>query len=432
MERPPRKKNQTASDQTERLISMNSRLSSYGLAAGALLASGAAVRGDIVVWDPNPDPVAQQNSAVWFDLLSGNSGNNNFGGAQFKLSKTSFAGTFTTCIMTSSGSQCGVVYPYHKKLAFIAPQQNGAKFVTRFSNADRLSTGAAVGASKSFADFMQGIGGSSTRNGAPGQTFGWWGRGDHGYLGLKFTDQSGDHFGWAELQIEQNFNVKLLRFAYETDANRTILAGQTFDPLELKSAVSRKMHGSTNYDVALPLTGQPGVECRQAGNPSATTALDRADAPSSNTHTLIFTFNNNISSGNAEMSNGVGSISSVSTSGDKTMTVELSGVADAQQITIVLKNVTDSVNNQVLADTPVSMIVLLGDTTGNKTVNGTDVSQTKLQSGHQLSETNFREDVTVSGGINGSDVSAVKLRSGNGIPGAPLSSKANRDRLLRK
>ena len=414
---------------------MNSRLSSYGLAAGALLASGGAVRGDIVVWDPNPDPVAQQNASVWFDLLSGNSGNNNFGGAQFKLSKTSYAGTFTTCIMTSSGSQCGVVYPFHKKLAFINPQQNAAKFVSRFSNADRLYTGSAVGASKNFANFMQGIGGSSTRNGGPSQTFGWWGRGDHGYLGLKFTDQSGDHFGWAELQIEQNFNVKLLRFAYETDANRTILAGQTFDPLELKSAVSRKMHGSTNYDVALPLTGQPGVECRQAGNPSTTSALHRADqgiAPSSNTHTLIFTFNNNISSGNAEMITGIGNISSVSTSGDKTMTVELSGVVDAQQITVVLKNVTDSVNNQVLADTPVSMIVLLGDTTGNKVVNGTDVSQTKLQSGHQLSQTNFREDVTVSGGINGSDVSAVKLHSGNGIPGAPLSSKANRDRSLRK
>jgi hypothetical protein len=235
--------------------------------------------------------------------------------------------------------------------------------------------------------------------------------------------------------MQQNFNVKLLRFAYETDANRTILAGQTFEPLELKSAVSRKMHGSTNYDVDLPLTGAPGVECRQAGNPSTTSAPDRADegsALSSNTHTLIFTFNNNISSGNAEMITGVGSISSVSTPGGKTMTVELSGVVDAQQITVKLKNVTDSVNNQVLADTPVSMIVLLGDTTGNKTVNGTDISQTKSQSGHQLSQTNFREDVTVSGAINGSDVATVKSRSGNGVPGAALSSKANRDRSLGK
>ena len=58
----------------------------------------------------------------------------------------------------------------------------------------------------------------------------------------------------------------------------------------------------------------------------------------------------------------------------------------------------------------------VGDTTGNKIVNSTDVSQTKLQSGVVVSQANCRQDVTANGVINSSDVSLVKLRSGSGLP----------------
>jgi hypothetical protein len=97
------------------------------------------------------------------------------------------------------------------------------------------------------------------------------------------------------------------------------------------------------------------------------------------------------------------------------MIVSLSGVADAQTITVTLSNVTDSFA-QVLPDTAVSANVLVGDTTGNKAVNSTDVSQTKLQSGVVVSQANCRQDVTANGVINSSDVSLVKLRSGSAIP----------------
>ena len=63
------------------------------------------------------------------------------------------------------------------------------------------------------------------------------------------------------------------------------------------------------------------------------------------------------------------------------------------------------------------MIVLIGDTSGNGSVTGTDVSQTKLQSGVPLTGANFCEDVNLSGGISSSDVSIVKLHSGPGISG---------------
>ena len=63
----------------------------------------------------------------------------------------------------------------------------------------------------------------------------------------------------------------------------------------------------------------------------------------------------------------------------------------------------------------IPMSVLLGDTTGSGSVNSTDVSQTKAQSGSTASISNFRTDVTVNGSINSSDVSTVKSKSGTAL-----------------
>ena len=97
------------------------------------------------------------------------------------------------------------------------------------------------------------------------------------------------------------------------------------------------------------------------------------------------------------------------------MTVNLTGVTNAQTTTVSLDNVTDS-SSQVLPTTAIAIGFLVGDTSGNGSVNASDVSQTKLQSGQVVTATNFREDVTVNGSINASDVSLVKSNSGTALP----------------
>ena len=97
------------------------------------------------------------------------------------------------------------------------------------------------------------------------------------------------------------------------------------------------------------------------------------------------------------------------------MTVNLTGVTNAQTTTVSLDNVTDS-SSQVLPTTAIAVSFLVGDTSGNGSVNASDVSQTKLQSGQVVTATNFREDVTVNGSINASDVSLVKSDSGTALP----------------
>jgi hypothetical protein len=172
----------------------------------------------------------------------------------------------------------------------------------------------------------------------------------------------------------------------------------------LTSVVSRKVHGGAGtFDINLPLTGSPGIECR-----SGDVAGD---------YKLIFTFVNTLTSvGGASVTSGTGSVSSKMIGADAhKYIVNLTGVNNGQVIRVRLTNVNDSAGNTG-SSVPISMGVLLGDTTANKTVNSSDVSQTKARSGTATSASNFRNDVTLNGLINSSDVSTVKSKSGTALP----------------
>ena len=163
-----------------------------------------------------------------------------------------------------------------------------------------------------------------------------------------------------------------------------------------QSAVSRKTHGAAgDFDVPLPLTGNVGVECR-----------------SGPAHQMIINFAVPVTVGSANVTSGSGSVGSFSVSG-AVVTVNLTGVTNAQRITVTLGNVNDGTN---VGDVPVSMGVLAGDTNESATVSAADVSQTKAQSGQAVTGSNFREDVNFNGAINAADVALVKSVSGTGLP----------------
>jgi len=173
-----------------------------------------------------------------------------------------------------------------------------------------------------------------------------------------------------------------------------------YNYLLLTGAVSRKTQGGAGtFDINLPLSGEPGVECRSGGG----------------NYTEVFSFDNNVVSGSAAVTGGTGSVSGNPTFSGNTMTVNLIGVTDVQRITVTLTNVTDTFS-QVLPSTPVSMNVLIGDVNGNKIVNATDVALVKSQVGHAVTGSNFREDVNVDGSISSSDVALTKSHVGDGLP----------------
>ena len=181
--------------------------------------------------------------------------------------------------------------------------------------------------------------------------------------------------------------------------------------LQLGSAVSGKTHGAAGtFDIPLPLSGNPGVECRTGGT--------------TGDYTLVFTFTNNVTSGNASVTGGIGSVLGMPTFSGNTMTVNLTGVANAQTLTVTLSGVTDEFS-QVLPNTPVSVNMLIGDTSGNGVVNATDVAQTKGQVGQPVTSSNFRTDVNANGIINTSDVAIVKAHSGGTISAPPTRARSN-------
>jgi hypothetical protein len=176
-----------------------------------------------------------------------------------------------------------------------------------------------------------------------------------------------------------------------------------FAAFDVVRVVSKKMHGTAGtFDVDLPLTGSPGIECRNDG---------------SNTHQIVFTFPDPVIFSSATVTHPGGTATVASTSApnipNSQVTVNLSGVSNAQTITVNLLGL--SINGGTPATFSVPIGILFCDTTANRSVNSSDVSETQTESGHVITVSNFRDDVTANGSINSSDVSAVQAQSGTGI-----------------
>ncbi len=186
--------------------------------------------------------------------------------------------------------------------------------------------------------------------------------------------------------------------------NAEAAVNATLPAVQLNSVVSRKIHGAAGtFDLNLPLTGNPAIECRSGG--------------ANNTYTLVFTFANPLTSiSSASVSTGTGSVvsSSIGTDAHQYF-VNLTGVTNAQRVTVTLANLNDSAGD-FSASVSVTMAVLVGDTNADKFTDAVDVSQTKSQSGQAVTGSNFREDVNVDGFIDAVDVSLVKSKSGTALP----------------
>ena len=162
------------------------------------------------------------------------------------------------------------------------------------------------------------------------------------------------------------------------------------------SVVSRKLHSGLPFDVPLPLTGSSGIESRSGG--------------ATNDYQVVFTFANSVTFTSAALTAGAGSVSTSSGSGTATVTVNLTGVTNAQRITVTLQGVNG------IGDVGAQMGVLVGDTNGDGFVNAGDSLQTRSRSGQGADSINFRCDVNTDGTVNSGDTTAVRSRSGTFLP----------------
>jgi FtsP/CotA-like multicopper oxidase with cupredoxin domain len=212
-------------------------------------------------------------------------------------------------------------------------------------------------------------------------------------LKLKFTDHTGIYMLHCHI------------LEHEDDGMMTLF--EVVPPITPTQVVSRKVHGGAGtFDINLPLTGNAGIECRSGG--------------ATNDYQLVVNFTNAVTLDHASITSGAGSIAGTTGNGTTALVVNLTGVTNAQTINVTLFGVSDgTITNNITA----AMAILVGDTSYNGTVNSSDVSQTKLQSGSAVTNSNFRTDVNASGTISSTDVSLVKSRTGTALPSNLLQSQ---------
>ncbi|MEP6955959.1 MAG: dockerin type I domain-containing protein, partial [Chthoniobacterales bacterium] len=112
------------------------------------------------------------------------------------------------------------------------------------------------------------------------------------------------------------------------------------------------------------------------------------------------------------VTSGTGVVSSVSYSGTQA-TINLTGVTNAQRLTVTLSNVSDGTNTGGVS---IPMGVLLGDVSGDGLTNGGDALQTRARSGQTTDGMNYRFDVNTDGIVSGGDTLIVRGQSGNFLP----------------
>lgn len=157
------------------------------------------------------------------------------------------------------------------------------------------------------------------------------------------------------------------------------------------------------FAIDLPLSGNPGVECRSGG--------------SQGSHTVNVTFDQSLTSV-AGVSTSCGTVTSSMIDGTdpRRYIVNLAAPAcNAQDVTITLTGVTAD-NGNTLASAAVSMGLLLGDVDGNGDVTSTDFDLTRSDSGQTTDGTNFREDLNTNGRIDRNDARSVRQQIGNSVP----------------
>jgi hypothetical protein len=214
--------------------------------------------------------------------------------------------------------------------------------------------------------------------------------------------------GGSNVAYSATFNFNPSRGQHEEDVYyvRVFPAVPT-----VTSAVSRKAHGGAgNFDVNLPLTGTPGIECRSTGG--------------TNDYSMIVTFAGNVTvtgSPQAQVTVGSGCVGSggvcsgnVSVSAN-VVTVPLTNIASAQTINVRINGV-NSTADAPATDFTIPMSILIGDTNANATVNAADVAQTKARLGQTVGAGNFRSDVNANGSINAADTAIIKQNSGTSLP----------------
>jgi PKD repeat protein len=202
----------------------------------------------------------------------------------------------------------------------------------------------------------------------------------------------------AQLAVKDNFGQT------STNPAEVVVTVNSAAPPQLASVKSRMIHGNNvgAKDIDLPLTGPVGVECRTGAT--------------SGNYTMVFNFTNLLTSvDQATITGGAGQIQSGAIGPDQHQyIVNLTGVTNAQRLTVALLNAHDSTNK--IGNVSATMGVLLGDVNGDGFVLSGDYTAVRQKSGTPVDDATFRFDINSDGFILSGDYTTARQRSGTQLP----------------
>jgi RHS repeat-associated protein len=175
-------------------------------------------------------------------------------------------------------------------------------------------------------------------------------------------------------------------------------AAVTIAPIAI---ASRKAHGDAGaFDIALPLTGDPGIECR--------------NGPA---YSIVLTFAESVTVGGASVESGIGTVTNAGANGN-TVAVNLTDVSNAQVLAVKVFGLS---NGATTGELIIPIHILAGDITGDGVINKDDILQVEGQENQSTDSGNFRADINGDGVINGDDLSKVSETSGEDKTAVPAS-----------
>ncbi len=174
--------------------------------------------------------------------------------------------------------------------------------------------------------------------------------------------------------------------------------------LPVPGVVSRMVHGTAgSFDIPLPLTGTAGIECRASSVVGS--------------YQLVYTFDQTVAAtGAAAITQGTATVDSVVPGPlANQVTVNLTGVANAQHLAVALSNVPGN-SGTTLATLTARMDVLFGDVNANGSTDSGDLVATRNIVVQTTDSTNFRFDVNASGQVDSGDLIRIRSASVTSLP----------------
>jgi Dockerin type I domain len=343
-------------------------------------------------------------------VITANGGTNGGEGALVRFANDSLGGTARLSINNNAGLD--ISYHFSPGLSIGSLQGDGNVFL-----GSGLLTVGANNLNTSFAGHVQegglagGNGGGFVKIGSG--TFTFEGRANNDYLGdsvsldlttgspiaLNFT---GDPDRVLSLIVDGVSQPPGVYGSLTSDAPRRLpqfLGSGTV--LASARVVSRKDQDDPHsFDVDLPVIGPSGIECRSGGT--------------NGDYSLVFSFADPIQSvTETTVTSGTGSVAGVTRQNAKNYSVALTGISDAQLVTVKLVVSTVS-GKSITVSAPVGF--LLADVNADGVVDSADEADVSSKISQPVDATNFRDDVNGDGLIDQADVALVQSRLGVALP----------------